>query len=101
MDLSQGKRKRIDELGSWAREEEELGTNKEEEELDSFLRCAILPVLKREVRLFAERTGNHLRVRVENLEREVQEKDAENEKLKDLQESTKNLLLERRGSLEI
>ena len=93
MDLSQGKRKRIDELGSWAREEEELGTNKEEEELDSLLRCAILPVLKREVRLFAERTGNHLRVRVENLEREVQEKDAENEKLKDLQESTKNLLL--------
>ena len=43
--------------------------------------------------MFARRQANQLKVKVENLERQLKEKDADNEKVKDLQEFTNNLLL--------
>ena len=50
-------------------------------------------VMKREVKLFARRQANELKVKVENLERQPKEKDVDHKKVKDLQEFTNNLLL--------
>ena len=49
--------------------------------------------MKREVKLFARRQANELKVKVENLERLLKEKEVDNKNVKDLQELTNNLLL--------